>query len=102
VTTTYRRTTLVNLLGDARLTCDVDLIFTGAAGSRTDDQILIYRSRRSDLGPDPAQPPPLMVSAVPAHAAVHVRGVGAVLEIVTAGCGEGGFQRCRPGLVGFG
>ncbi len=30
VTTTYRRTTLVDLLGDARLTCDVDLIFTGA------------------------------------------------------------------------
>jgi hypothetical protein len=45
--------------------------------ARTDDRILIYRSLRSALAPDPAHAPLLMLSAVLARAAVHVRGVGA-------------------------
>jgi hypothetical protein len=37
----------------------------------------------------------------PAHPP-HVRRVGAVLQVVPAGCGECGLERGRPSLIGLG
>ena len=50
----------------------------------------------------PAHPNLLMHSAVAADAAVDVRSIGAVLEVISAGCGQGAVQCRRPLLVGFG
>jgi hypothetical protein len=38
----------------------------------------------------------LMRPTVAADASVHVGGIGAVLEVVPAGCGQGGLERRRP------
>jgi hypothetical protein len=43
-----------------------------------------------------------MLPAVPAHTAVDVRGVGTVLQVLAAGCRQGGVQLHRPFLVRFG
>ena len=37
-----------------------------------------------------------------AHAAGHIGGVGAVLEVVSAVCRQSGLQRCRPFRVRLG
>ena len=42
-----------------------------------------------------------MLAALAADTARHIRGVGAVLQVVSAGCGQSGLQRCRPLLVGI-
>jgi hypothetical protein len=41
-----------------------------------------------------------VLPTLPANAAAHVRGVRAVLEVVTAGCRQGGLQSPGPFLVG--
>jgi hypothetical protein len=40
--------------------------------------------------------------ALAADTTVHVRGIGAVLEVGSAGCRQGGLKRCRPLQVGLG
>ena len=57
---------------------------------------------RRVLAAVPAHPPLLVLPAIPANAAVRVRGVGAMLQVVTAGCGQCGLERGRPSLVGLG
>jgi hypothetical protein len=43
-----------------------------------------------------------MLPTLTANTAVHVRGGGAVPEVVTAGCCQGGLQLLGPFLVGLG
>ena len=50
----------------------------------------------------PAHPDALMLPTFATDAALHVRGIGAVLEVVPAGCRQGGIQLLRPILVGLG
>jgi hypothetical protein len=50
----------------------------------------------------PVHPNLLMRSAVAAHAAVEVRGVGAVLQLLSAACRRGGLQLLGPLVVGPG
>ena len=71
--------------------------------------MLLYPSRPVLDTPDvrrakltPAHSPLLVLPAIPAHAAVHVCSVGAVLQVVTAGCGQCGLERRRPPLIGLG
>jgi hypothetical protein len=52
--------------------------------------------RRAKL--TPAHPPLLVLPTLPTNAAVHVCGVGAVVQVVAAGCSKRG----RPPLVGLG
>jgi hypothetical protein len=55
-----------------------------------------------ELAMVPAHPDALVFPTLTAHAAVHVRGIGAMLEIVPAGCRQGCLQCCRPLRVGLG
>jgi hypothetical protein len=57
------------------------------------------RTFDAELTPASAHSPLLVLPAIPAHATVDVRGVGAVLQVVTAGCRQGGLERGRPRLV---
>jgi hypothetical protein len=47
-------------------------------------------------------PGALVLPTVTADAAVDVRGVRGVLEVVAAGCHQGSVERSRPFLVGLG
>ena len=44
-------------------------------------------------------PDPLVTAALAANTPSHIGGVGAVLEVVAAGCHEGGLQLGRPLVV---
>jgi hypothetical protein len=48
-----------------------------------------------------AIPDTLVLATVPADTARHVRGVGAVLEVISAGCRQGGLERGKPLFVGL-
>jgi hypothetical protein len=43
-----------------------------------------------------------MLSAHLAHTTRDIGGIGAMLEVVPAGCRYGGLKRCRPFMVGLG
>ena len=43
-----------------------------------------------------------MFAALTAHASPHICGIGAVLEVVPAGCRQCGLQYLQPFLVGLG
>jgi hypothetical protein len=43
-----------------------------------------------------------MLPTLPAYAARYIRGVAAVLEVVSAGCRQRSLHRGRPLFVGFG
>jgi hypothetical protein len=49
-----------------------------------------------------AGPPGSLGPTVAADTAVHVGGIGAVLEVIPARCRQGGLQFLRPFRVGFG
>ena len=66
------------------------------------DRCVLTAGGLSALGAVPAHPNLLMRSAVAAHAAVRVRGVGAVLQIFSAACRQGGLQLLGPFLIGPG
>jgi hypothetical protein len=50
----------------------------------------------------PAHPNLLIRPTVAANAAVEIRGVGAVLQVVSEGCRQGGLQLLAPFLIGPG
>jgi hypothetical protein len=43
-----------------------------------------------------------MLPALAADTTRHIRGIGAVLQVISAGSYEGGLQRCGPFLIGLG
>jgi hypothetical protein len=59
---------------------------------------LLLTAIRPDLAAILAHPDLLVLPTLAADAAVHVRGVGAVLEVIPTHCRQGGFKRCQPGF----
>jgi hypothetical protein len=50
----------------------------------------------------PGHPLALVLATLSANAAVDIGGVGSVLEVLPAGCRQGGLQRRRPPRIGLG
>jgi hypothetical protein len=64
--------------------------------------VVVTMSSPTSTATVPAHPPLLVLPAVPTRTPVHIGSVGAVLEVVTAGCRQCGLERGRPLLVSLG